>query len=234
MNQKKILYIALAIIFILSFITVLILPNDFWKGIAATPAICALIGALFQLFRDQAAYEKQLELQRKQHVFNLGAMSHMANTAFDKHVEFCEKYMSEVDNVVSTLYVEGPTEEVKKHINIFFDIRIKYAAWLTDEISLALDPFEKALTQIYSRAHFIDVTETDSGRQERRKKMIDELDKIFFEMLNLENKPFVEQNPEYSIEAVKKKIRNILGIESLTRLRTRLIQEASSILESST
>ncbi len=234
MKQNKIHYIVLSIIFILSFTMVLSLPSDFWKGIAATPAICALIGAFFQLFRDQAAFEKRLELQRKQQIFNLGVTSHMANTAFDKHVEFCEKYMSEVQNTVSTLYAEGPTEEIKKHMSIFFDLKIQYAAWITDEISLALDPFEGALRKIYSRAHYIEATEKDPGRQERRNKMIDEVDEIFTEMLNLENKPFDQQNPAYSVEAVKKKIRNILGIESLTSLRSRLIEEASSILDKAT
>jgi len=233
MNKKRIQYIALATIFILSFIIVLSLPNDFWKGMAATPAIGALLGALFQLFRDQAAHEREIELQRKQHIFNLGATSHMANTAFDKHVEFCEKYMSEVHRTVSTLYSGGPTKEVWKPINVFFDLKLEYSAWLTNEISLALEPFEKALQKINSRVLYIDNTQNDPSRQERRKKMIDEVDGILLEMLNLENK-FDEQNPGYSVEAVKKEVRNILGIENLTRLRSRLIEEASSILDGST
>ena len=83
MNHKISQYIvALAIMFIFPFIIIIFLPNEFWKGIAATPAIGALFSALFLLFRDHAAYEKQLELQRKEHILNLGATSHMANPAF--------------------------------------------------------------------------------------------------------------------------------------------------------
>ncbi len=45
--------------------------------------------------------EMQSKLQHEQQVFNLGAMSHMAGTVFDKHVQFSELY---IEKVMETFY----------------------------------------------------------------------------------------------------------------------------------
>jgi hypothetical protein len=103
---------------ILSFIFVLSLAgatcidaSELMKAVVTAPGVAALIGALYQLARDQAAFEKQLHIQEKQFQFTLGAASHMANTAFDKHVAFCEKYMKEIHDAVQTLFREAETPE---------------------------------------------------------------------------------------------------------------------------
>jgi hypothetical protein len=37
----------------------------------------------------------------------------MANVAFDKHSEFCEKYMKEVHETLKTLFIIGEAHENK-------------------------------------------------------------------------------------------------------------------------
>lgn len=136
------LYISLGVVFLLSVLGTVYLPMDeIFKGIFATPALIAMIGALFQLARDNAAHERKLDLQRKQQIFNLGATSHMANVTFDKHVEFCEKYMEEVDSAIGTLYRKGTTKEALPHANSLYALRREYSAWLTEGIGIQLSPF---------------------------------------------------------------------------------------------
>ena len=97
-------YIPLIAVMVFSFGAAYFLPLEkVLLGIIATPGGLALFGALYQILRDQSAHERKIELQRRQEIFNLGATSNMANVAFDKHVEFCGKYMSEVHDTVSTL-----------------------------------------------------------------------------------------------------------------------------------
>lgn len=109
-------YIALGIIFFFSLLFSIFVPvTQVLHDISTIPAVMALIGAVFQIFKDQAAFEKQLFLQQQQNQFTLGAASHMANVAFDKHVEFCEEYISEMHKTVSTLFTEGPTELALNH-----------------------------------------------------------------------------------------------------------------------
>ena len=89
-------YIFLGIVVLLSSLITWGLPiNELFKGIAVTPAIASLFFALFRVFRDEAEFQKKQFLQEKQQFFNLASTSHMANVAFDKHVEFCELYLYE-------------------------------------------------------------------------------------------------------------------------------------------
>ncbi|MEM9216993.1 MAG: hypothetical protein AAGD25_21920 [Cyanobacteria bacterium P01_F01_bin.150] len=233
-NQKTRTYLGIASVFLASVIVTAYLPIDaVFKGIASLPAVSALAGALFQIFRDQAAYEKQLKLQQKQQYYNLAVTSHMANVAFDKHVEFCEKYMTEVHEAIFTLFREGPTQEVLNHTKKFYRLRSEYAAWLTQDISSQLLPFEETLRRLGSRAYLVKAL-TDKGYAERqlsanendqREKAIAEMWSLF-EVLDLEKKQEIPDE-NLAIESIKTRVREILGIEELTKIRNLVIQEAA-------
>lgn len=231
------LYISLSIVFILSFLGTLLLPmNDIFKGLFATPALLAMIGALFQLARDHAAHENKIDLQRKQQIFNLGATSHMANVTFDKHVEFCEKYMAEIDSTVVTLYREGTTKEALVHATNLYVLRRKYSAWLTEDIGKQLAPFEDALRKIGAWQGYIDNTSGHTKYAEKRSEKINFVHQTFCKVLDINDD---EQSNEYeeelnkyiSEEVVKKRIRQILDIEDLVHLRKGLIKEACAYIK---
>lgn len=231
------LYISLSIVFLLSVLGAWLLPmNEIFKGIFATPALIAMIGALFQLARDHAAHESKLDLQRKQQIFNLGATSHMANVTFDKHVEFCEKYMSEVDSTVGTLYREGTTKEALVHAGNLYNLRRKYAAWLTEEIGNQLAPFEDALRKIGAWQGYVESTSGHAGYAEKRIEKINFVHHTFCKVLDIgggeESNDYAEEIDKFiSEEVVKKRIRQILDIEDLVRLRKGLIREACTYIK---
>ncbi|MCK5602843.1 hypothetical protein KAR91_13260, partial [Candidatus Pacearchaeota archaeon] len=82
----------LLVVSVLAFLLAFFLPTtELMKGIVASPGIFGMIGVLYQLMRDEAAFERNKRIQSLQQSFGLGASSHMANRVFDKHVEFCEK-----------------------------------------------------------------------------------------------------------------------------------------------
>jgi hypothetical protein len=62
--------------------------------LAGLPAIAALFAALFQLSRDSIAFDRSVRLEEAKNRFTVGATSHMAIVAFDKHVQFCEEYVT--------------------------------------------------------------------------------------------------------------------------------------------
>ncbi|USF86380.1 hypothetical protein [Candidatus Endoriftia persephonae] len=223
------IYIALATLAICSFFVAYTLPTDeMLKGIYASPGLLALFGVLYQVLRDQSAHERNLEIQKRQQVFNIGATSHMANVAFDKHVEFCEKYMQEVHETVSTLFREGPTDKALSHAGNFHTLRQEYAAWLTDDINENLFPFEQALRSLGAGEHFIRQTTGAPQYQEQRSKHIDKVYKDFSKILTIEEG--AEPDPVVATEVVKKKVRDILDIEQLVQLRKRLIEEANNAI----
>ncbi|HUU12828.1 MAG TPA: hypothetical protein VM182_03850, partial [Terriglobia bacterium] len=108
MNTKT-TYIALAVVFVASAAAAILLPvGDAVRTLTAVPAIGSLFGALLQIFRDRVAYERSLLLLEAQNSFSIGTTSHMANVAFDKHVLFCEEYVTEMFKALTTLFREGP------------------------------------------------------------------------------------------------------------------------------
>ena len=140
-------YSILAVITITSFAATWLLPTpDQFKGILSLPGFGSLVYALFQLFRDQTEHEKRLELQSKEQIFNLSVSSHMSNVAFDKHVAFCEEYISTIYDGLKNLFMTGPSKEAITLSADLQNIRLKFRPWLTSEILEKIVKFEKALT----------------------------------------------------------------------------------------
>ena len=223
-------YLLLSTVLIISFLAAYTLPTDeIIRGIFASPGFVALFIALYQILKDQNTHERNIDLQRRQQIFNIGATSHMANVAFDKHVEFCEKYMQEVHKTVVTLYREGPTTKALNHAGEFYLLRQEYAAWLTDEINEKLIPFEQALRSLGAEKGFITDTtghpEYNEGRSEKIKKIFDDFKRLL--TIDVTKPP----DPEIAVEVVKKKVREILDIEDLVQLRKALISEARNTFE---
>lgn len=222
-------YIVLSIVFFASILGSWLLPIDeLFKGIFATPALLSLIAALYQLLRDDALHRKNLELQQQQHLFNIGAMSHMANVVFDKHVQFCDHYIKELHSTLTTLFREGPTSSALTHARNFALIKQEYAAWITDDISNQLIPFEQALRNLGAAKEYINTTENAEGYEKERHEFIRKAYNEFNKILTIDgNQP----DEQVAIEIIIKNIREILDIENLTQLRKSLVTQAKKSLE---
>lgn len=231
-------YIVLGVVFFLSMISSFVSPTtEFFKGLIATPGAVALLGVLYQLIRDSAEFERKQFLQKDQQLFNLGATSHMSHIAFDKHVEFCEKYMFEVHQTVDTLFSEGPTERAIEHSKTLFELNKKYAAWIPKTIALELQTFEKALNKMAREEHLIKVLNNSSSQTEERKakrnEAIEKSYQIFEELMNLEkiNEDDGDKSTAIAIENIKEKIRSILGINELTEIRQFIIKKSVAFMK---
>jgi hypothetical protein len=223
-------YAVLAGVFVLSIGTFWLFPDghDLLRGIIAAPGVTALLAALFQLMRDEADHEKRLDAQRREFQFTLGAASHMANAAFDKHADFCEKYMKELHDAVRTLFREGDTPAALDHAGKLYSLRQDYATWLTDRINSDLDEFESALRKLGADAGFIRSTTGHEGYAEQRALRIDRNFELFNRILGLKSGENIQEKS--MVEALKTKVRAILGVEELTKLREHLIKQASNAI----
>lgn len=114
MSHSQKIYIDVAAVFALSLGLFFLLPSsEFIQSLAAIPLVGSLIAALLQVLRDQATHDRALTMFAAEKLFSIGASSHMANVAFDKHVQFCEKYVQEVQDTLLTLSREGPTKKAR-------------------------------------------------------------------------------------------------------------------------
>ncbi|MDA8159787.1 MAG: hypothetical protein M0T76_03575 [Desulfobacteraceae bacterium] len=227
MNRKTKTYFGISIILVLS--AALFFwkqAGEFVKVIFAIPLSGSLVGALFQLIRDQASYEKELFLQESQNIFFLGASSHMANTAFDKHVQFCEEYAIEAHKALSTLFKEGPTEKVIKHSLALHEIQQKYAVWLTTEMEKELDNFESTLRNIGADAIYVYRSPQEPERQENIKSMYKTFAQaIGSKLLGSDKWDGDNITDELAVAGLIRRLRNILGIEELTKLRETIVSK---------
>jgi len=228
-------YVMIGIVFILSIGTLIFVPmSEIVKGMVATPGVAALLGALYQIFRDAAAFEAKKELQADQQVFALGASSHMATIAFDKHVEFCEAYMSKVHETIELFFREGPTSKAMEKAAEILVLRQRFAAWINKEISVDLEPFEAALRAIGSKTHLVSMLMGDGG--DIRKQALDESYDVFSNVLGM---PTItgsdyEERENVAAENVKERIRAILGINELLEVRKFIIQRSAKFARENT
>lgn len=228
MKRVGIYYIMSFFVFVASVTAACLLPVADWlKNAFAFPGIAALFGALFQIVRDQARFEKEHFLQKDQQIFNLGAASHMAAVAFDKHVQFCEEYMSHVHDVLDMLYREGPTEKAREDAKVFFNIRRRFEAWIPKTVTLNLEPFEKTLLALGVVAR---TAESPEYGENRRFEAGEEAHELYTTVLNL--KELDKDDPERTktIENVKEQLRVILGIDELMEIRSFIIQKSAEFI----
>lgn len=182
------------------------------------PGVASLVGALYQMFRDEAAYQKQAELQRQQQIYNLSVTSHMANVAFDKHVEFCEKYITKMNEGIRKLLSEGPKKEALAFAKDLTQLRLKYISWLTEDIVKKISKYEDQLSKIGFKCGTLECANFDD---KLRAKLYEEIDNIFSEVVSSTN-----ENEESMSEKIVTHLQDLLGIKELTLLRQNAIKEA--------
>lgn len=216
-------YLGIVAVGIVSFLVVFFGPDkNYIQEFAAIPLVGALVAALFVLLRDHAAYERELALQDKKNSFVIGASSHMANVAFDKHVEFAEAYISEAQETLRTLFVEGPCEQALEHATSLYGVQKQYRAWLTTDIEETLDEFESRLRRLGAAAKF-----EKNATSAQQVKRLDEMYEEFAGLINMDEWEGKEVTDENAVMTLIGWIRTVLGTEELTKLRGEIISRAA-------
>jgi hypothetical protein len=218
-------YVVLAAVFVGFASLAYVLPADsILAAVAGNVGVVALVGALFQLFRDQAAHEKQVWMSRDNQQFQIGVTSHMSNVVFDKHVAFCEAYMAKVREAVETLIREHATGDAVRHANQLYVIRVEHSTWVTTAMSAKLSKFEDAMRRMGALAHFVETTSGNPAYAAQRSKAIETVYGEFERILpHLFSKPAEEG---IGLESIEARVREMLGIEQLVEMRTALIHRA--------
>lgn len=226
-NSKKTLS-AIGVVFAITIVTyVLVDDAEFINWYFSIPAVGSLVSALFVLIKDYLAYERELLLQDRKNQFVVGASSHMANVAFDKHAEFAEKYVKEAQQALRTLFREGPTKDLLPHAAKLHSIQDEYVVWLTVSIEEQIDKFESAIRQIGAAAHLERQIHDTPGREERVAAMY----KTFAEVVGAKTMGSDQWNGEKlsedrAVSMLIRRLRAVLGSEELTLLRGAIMQKA--------
>jgi hypothetical protein len=231
MNPRKI-YAVLAVTFAASLAAAALFhffPVSIVGDLAGIPAILALFGALFQLSRDSIAHGRSLRSEEAKNRFTIGATSHMANIAFDKHVSFCEEYTEQILETLTFLFRKGPHKDVLERANSLADTRTKWTLWLTPEVDAELLKFEGALRTIGAQAELLENLHVGEDRSDTVQKVYE----TFAEVMGFETWKGQAVSGDRAIEKVFERLRKVLGIDELTHLRGELVKRALDDLKSS-
>lgn len=211
------LLVALVSLLVLLFAT----DQDVLKSVAQVPFVAGLLGALFQLIRDDAAHFRAQQLQQSKDGFVLGVESHMSRVAFDKHVAFCEAYGAEIHRTLDTLYRCGASAPGYECAGRLFLLRIQYAVWLPDDIQEQLKPFEDTLRKMQAES---DLARALVGEADSREKRADALEKAAQALRAALGENYKNQQlpREKSYHSALDALKSMVGSEFLLEMRDRI------------
>jgi len=115
--------------------------------------------------------QQSRDLLETQNAFSVGATSHMATVAFDKHIGFCEEYVNEMSEALHALIQDGRAEE-PLDARRFSRIRQKWALWLTHEMENELDQFERKITLMGGEAQVFEADGAPASNESSIKTLI--------------------------------------------------------------
>lgn len=209
---------------------VLFIPNDFIKGAGVVTIVgTALVAALLKHLQDEAAFQRDILKAEQQQRFLIGASSHMATAAFDKHVEFCEAYVKEVHRTLGTLFEKGATEDALRHVASLAEIRRHYVLWLTPAIESKLDVFECALGDLGGAAGYVAAMggrPIDPKDGEYHMQQIHKMHRRLREVMGMESFQGETLSKDAAASTAIGVLREILDTSALTELRSSIVKKA--------
>lgn len=220
--MRKVTYTILSIVLAISFFF-FYMNEGFAQKLAVIPIVGALVGVIIQILRDQATFERSQLLADAQNSFFMGATSHMANVAFDKHVTFCEEYVIEVREAIGTLFREGATPNALNHAFNLAGIQQKYKVWLTPLIEAELEKFEAALRLIGANSQLV----RDASR-EASQTDIQEMYRTLAEVMGVAEWRGEQLTKDRAQSMLITRLRSILGIEELTSMRMNIVHRSQA------
>jgi len=221
--NSTLIRVAFFLIMALASLAVLLFVKDLdaLKSVAQIPFVAGLLGALFQLVRDDAAHFRAQQLEQSKEGFALGVESHMSKVAFDKHVAFCEEYGAEIHRTLDTLYRCGTSAPGYQCAGRLFLLRIQYAVWLSDDIQEQLKPFEDTLRVMQAETEVARNLAGEADHREDRAKALDKAQRALRAALGEEWKG--QQLPrEESYQSALDALKQVVGSESLLKMRDQI------------
>ncbi len=212
--------VALALVFIASIaIGLLSDPDKAVRSLSHYPALVALAGILWKIVQDEIRDQRTLRRAELLSLNSLFAGSHYASKIYDKQIEFCEHYWALTLEVLKKLYREAATPSVLDDANNLYSYRMEKAIWITDDMNLSLEGFEKALRTLAVQTYRLEYLSVG----DERSKVVAEESELFLELLGEERKS-LEAGVPVSYTAVLEKLKEVLGISEAHDFRRRVMQ----------
>jgi hypothetical protein len=195
----------------------------------SVPFLLGATGAIYSVSRDEAERTFKLDLQRAEHTFTVAATSHMAIVLFDKHVDFCEKYIAKFNQLVDAMIADGYSVKGLPFILEMRGVRREYLLWLDESMTSKLERFESAVVgmTVSNNTHheILRTRELEEGEE----AFLDHAFNTLVKLLGLSDE--LEPDKESSYHKVISHLQGILMVSELTELRRRLVKNLEAPVE---
>ena len=223
MKQRSWTVILLTAVFVGSVLITLITdPETAAHKIAQYPALVALLVVLWKILQDEIRDQRNIKKAATLALNSLFAGSHYASRVYDKQVEFCEGYWCLVLDIIKKMEREGESPTLGKEANVLRTYRMERAIWLTEDMMLGLEGFEKALRSLGAESARVD---TLPGGSERSKR-VDRIMRVFEEIMNISGTKTGEEKALSYVDVLAK-LQDILGISTACQWRQEFMERAA-------
>jgi hypothetical protein len=217
------IFILLLLVFLGSMaVTLATDPRKAVHTISQYPAIGALLTILWKIVQDEIKDQREILKAEAMALNSLFAGSHYALRTYDKQLDFCEGYWSKALEIMKDLQREGQTPKLIEKANQLYTYRMEQAIWLTENMNLDLEGFEKAVRGLGVDSHMIDRLPVGEERSERVARMT----KVFQQLIS-ETLKAGKSGETISYMAVLKELQEILGISAVYYWRKEFLRRAA-------
>lgn len=200
-------------------------------AIVATPGAVSLAAIPWQLFRDQRAHERAIELSDRNSAIALGVGSPMAKAAFENYAVFAKAYADEMSSVIGEIVREGPRGGHLGLSQRLSAVRREHSLWVTSETDRELLKLEDGIWKMAVAAGY---TERAVDRGQPWDEQYDLAHRNWCALVGLKYEPIFDgSKPTDADQAavnlqhlVMKELRRVLGTEDYSRIRSLAIARA--------
>jgi hypothetical protein len=197
-------------------------PGKIVHTISQYPAVGALLAVLWKIVQDEIKDQRAMLKAEAMTLNSLFAGSHYASRTYDKQIEFCEGYWSKALEIVKDINREGETPRLIEKANQLYTYRMERAVWLTEDMNLDLEGFEKVVRSLGVDSHMLDPLPVGEERSKRVEHMAAVFQQLMDETPNAE-----KQGKTISYIAALTKLQEILGISTAYSWRREFLQRAA-------
>ncbi|WP_157469287.1 hypothetical protein [Dyella thiooxydans] len=203
-------------------------------AIVAAPGAVSLAAIPWQLFRDQRAHERAIELSDRNSAIALGVGSPMAKAAFENYAVFAKAYADELSNVIGEIVREGPRGGHLGLSQRLSAVRREHSLWVTSETDKELLKLEDCIWKMAVAAGY---TENAADRGQTWNAQYELAHRNWCELVGLKFEPLFEESQPADADQVvvnlqhlvMKELRRVLGTEDYSRIRSLAIARALAL-----
>ncbi len=196
--------------------------SEWMRGVLAFPAVIAMLTLVGDVLLESVRHHLALDLQRRDQSFSLAFATRAAEITFERHLAFCDEYVGLVLAAFRDLQAHGtPAAVTGRYADKLRAIRDKYGVVLTSQVEDQLVDVEKLLRAVEAGEETFRALPVGKDRTAIVRETHEALKALV-------GTPNPGRSNDSALHGVLSALRELLGVEQLTRLRVHAVRTFAS------